>query len=175
MQKEYIAQLREEAKKYYEELFIISMLKTNKHSQFSKSVGADSFIVRQPYIKDSLLESINVIPYSEIMNEYIFAYKSSDSSEIPNIFNAYDNTPRREKKNSLIVKDTSPILFKKYLYKLFSIQKNSSFDTGLLYLTAWNEWGEGNYFEPCKNYHDEYLKVIKEFTLLQKIENNNEK
>ncbi|MBK7157284.1 MAG: glycoside hydrolase family 99-like domain-containing protein [Ignavibacteria bacterium] len=34
--KEYIAQLREEAKKYYEELFIISMLKTNKHSQFSK-------------------------------------------------------------------------------------------------------------------------------------------
>lgn len=173
--KGYIAQLREEAKKYNEELYIISMLKTNKHSPFSTSVGADSFIVRQPYVKHSLVESINIIPYSEIMNNYIFGYKSSDSSEIPNIFNAYDNTPRRERNNSLIVKDTSPILFKKYLHELLSHRKNQSHVNGLLYLTAWNEWGEGNYFEPCKNYYDGYLKVIKETTLLQKIKKNNEK
>ena len=72
-------------------------------------------------------------------------------------FVSYDDTPRRGKSGRLFIGNT-PEKFKKYLGKLIDIcnQQNKEF----IFLTAWNEWGEGAMLEPSKKDGYRYLKAI---------------
>ena len=69
----------------------------------------------------------------------------------------YDDTPRRGADGRL-VSNGNPIKFCKYLKKLFCLSKNSGKE--FVFLTAWNEWGEGAYLEPDKYDKFDYLKMI---------------
>lgn len=71
----------------------------------------------------------------------------------------YDDTPRRGSKGT-IIENGSPEKFKKYLGGLIDISKRQGKD--MIFLTAWNEWGEGAYLEPDKEMKYDYLNVIKE-------------
>ena len=70
----------------------------------------------------------------------------------------YDDTPRRGIKGKVIV-GGSPEKFGKYFGKLYEISKKNKKD--ILFVMAWNEWGEGAYLEPDENDRIEYLKMIK--------------
>lgn len=74
-------------------------------------------------------------------------------------FAAYDDSPRRGTKGAIIVKGNAPAKFSKYLKQIFEISKAKNKD--FLFLTAWNEWGEGAYLEPDINTKYEYLDAIK--------------
>lgn len=39
---------------------------------------------------------------------------------------------------------------------------NKESDHKIIYLQAWNEWGEGNYMEPDIKYGHEYLQSLKQ-------------
>ena len=71
---------------------------------------------------------------------------------------AFDDTPRRGNL-ARIINGATPKKFEKYFRELYSISCKS--DKELLFLTAWNEWGEGAYLEPdeCNEYG--YLKALK--------------
>lgn len=74
-------------------------------------------------------------------------------------FVSYDDTPRRGKKGKTVVGAT-PEKFKKYMSKLISI--SSSQNKEFIFLTAWNEWGEGAYMEPDERLGYQYLEALKE-------------
>lgn len=63
-------------------------------------------------------------------------------------FVSYDDTPRRGRRGSIAV-GASPKKFASYLRKLVDISSEQG--KNFIFLTAWNEWGEGCYLEPDKN------------------------
>ncbi len=69
----------------------------------------------------------------------------------------YDDTPRRGKKGQLII-GGSPEKFYIYFKKLFEIcnKKRKQF----VFITAWNEWGEGAYLEPDSHEGYRYLQAL---------------
>jgi len=70
----------------------------------------------------------------------------------------YDDSPRRGNKGKMFVGAT-PDKFEKYMKQLIELsQKN---DKEFIFLTAWNEWGEGAYLEPDEENGYAYLEALK--------------
>lgn len=69
----------------------------------------------------------------------------------------YDDSPRRGR-NAIIFDGTSPEKFGKYLQEYIkkSVNENKEF----LFLTAWNEWGEGNHIEPDETFGYQWLEAV---------------
>lgn len=68
----------------------------------------------------------------------------------------YDETPRRGK-NAVIYYGACPAKFEKYFFALDKIVPKDDF----VFLTAWNEWGEGAYCEPDERWGYGYLKALR--------------
>ncbi len=73
-------------------------------------------------------------------------------------FVSYDDSPRRGKQGK-IIKGESPEKFEYYLRKLIRISRDC--DKEFVFLTAWNEWGEGAYLEPDMDYGFAFLEAVK--------------
>lgn len=71
----------------------------------------------------------------------------------------YDDTPRRGKKGTCLT-HRSPAIFKDGMRAL--ITKSLELDNELLFVNAWNEWGEGMYLEPDSQFKYDYLNAVKE-------------
>ena len=79
---------------------------------------------------------------------------------IEGAFVAWDNSPRRGRKGSLIVRGASPDKFERYFSQLlvrFRDHKSEDF----LIVNAWNEWGEGAVLEPTEHLEYGYLRALK--------------
>lgn len=72
-------------------------------------------------------------------------------------FVGYDDTPRRGKSGTSVYGAT-PEKFREYLTELMA--KNAASGNEIVFLNAWNEWGEGMYLEPDETYGSEYLEGI---------------
>ena len=80
----------------------------------------------------------------------------------PNLYHgafvSYDDTPRRGNRGRVVC-NSSPTKFGLYLKRLKQISERQGRE--FIFLTAWNEWGEGAYLEPDKNEEYNYLESIK--------------
>jgi len=74
-------------------------------------------------------------------------------------FVGYDDTPRHGNRGT-IIKGQTPRKFKKYMICLLTKAYHANCD--MVFLNAWNEWGEGMYLEPDRKNGDAYLKALKE-------------
>lgn len=77
----------------------------------------------------------------------------------PGCFVGYDASPRKGNSADIIY-GGKPREFKKYFSRLYSECKKAKSE--FLFITAWNEWGEGSYLEPDKKYGYSYLKIIRD-------------
>ena len=73
-------------------------------------------------------------------------------------FVGYDDTPRRGGRGAVILGQT-PEKFENYLDQLYGISQSQGKE--FIFLTAWNEWGEGAYLEPDTTDGYAYLKAVK--------------
>ena len=73
-------------------------------------------------------------------------------------FSDFDNTARRGK-NAAIFIGATPNKFYQYLVEIIkrSIQERKEY----IFITAWNEWGEGNYLEPDLTYKNGFLNAVR--------------
>lgn len=69
----------------------------------------------------------------------------------------YDDTPRRGMKGKIVI-NSAPEKFGKYLNSLCDIAEKQGKE--YIFLTAWNEWGEGAYLEPDKEFEMAYLSKV---------------
>lgn len=74
------------------------------------------------------------------------------------MFVDYDDSPRRGK-TALIFKYSSPDRFGYYLREHIKRAKQEQND--MLFINAWNEWGEGNYLEPDTQNGFRYLEEVR--------------
>ena len=74
----------------------------------------------------------------------------------------WDNTARRNFRG-IIYHNSSPQSYKLWLSDVINrIEKHESFDSNLVFINAWNEWGEGAYLEPDHYYGYAYLNATRE-------------
>ena len=83
---------------------------------------------------------------------------SRNPDYLPGAFVRYDDTPRRGEKGTVVTGE-SPELFEKYMSSLLKI--SNKLDKEFVFLTAWNEWGEGAYMEPDTRNGYAYLEALK--------------
>lgn len=90
------------------------------------------------------------------------AQKMNDKGMYHGAFVTYDDTPRRGKRGTVVI-GSSPIKFQYYLSELVKISANQGKD--YVFLTAWNEWGEGAYLEPDSKNGYAYLEALRQVKL----------
>lgn len=134
-------------------------------------VAADD-IVR---FKDSGLSIINkirrklfkvpmILHYDDYMRYVVTHYELNDNVH-PCINPNFDHTPR-SKERGVVICDHTPEKWEKLCNKIFTVCKNRDAERNLIFVKAWNEWGEGNYLEPDlifgKQFIDATYRALKE-------------
>lgn len=141
-------------------------------------------IKKQVYLKIKL-KFFSLLGMSSHFDNVIEEYKLSNSSQIdyneyvdfiihnsakyqknylcfPGVTPSWDNTARKGV-NSFLFKNSTPNKFAEWISHIYSVQKTKNPDS-ILFINAWNEWGEGNHLEPCKKWGLSYLEMLYEAT-----------
>lgn len=108
-------------------------------------------------LKQSRISSI-VYDYDDTWKR-ILSTRPRDSKMIPGAFVDWDNTPRYQNRASL-EEGYSALKFEKYL--TIQIKRTKEiYQKDMLFLFAWNEWGEGGYLEPDERERYGRLEAVK--------------
>lgn len=113
---------------------------------------------------------VKFFDYDDVWKQLIdFVSVNDQNNVIQGSFVSYDDSPRRGKNGSKIIKGASPEKFKKYFSIFYDImiKQNKPY----VVITAWNEWGEGAYLEPDTKNEYKYLKVLREILMFSKNSN----
>lgn len=111
-------------------------------------------------------ETGTILDYSDYA-EWIIKNNSKVNNEYkryPGITPSWDNSARK-KNNYLIMHNSSPTLYKKWLSSILDNFTPFSEEENFLFINAWNEWAEGNHLEPDLKWGKEYLLKTKETIL----------
>lgn len=102
--------------------------------------------------------------YSDICKKSInYAKKIETEQDIfLGSFTNWDSTPRHSRRGYII--NSTPEQFSCYLKKQKEIISQNNSIKNIVFLNAWNEWGEGMYLEPDKKNGYRYLEKINEIT-----------
>ena len=76
---------------------------------------------------------------------------------LPGAFGDWDNTPRN--KHGVMYAGFSIDKFEYYMKKL--VDRANAENKSMIFLNAWNEWGEGAFLEPDEKYGFQKLEAIK--------------
>ena len=100
--------------------------------------------------------TLTVYDYDELWN-LLLNYQDRRKNVLYGGFVGYDDTPRRGI-NGEVIENQSPASFRINLSKLLA--KNYLNGNNLVFLNAWNEWGEGMYLEPDEKDGYAYLEGV---------------
>lgn len=130
-----------------------------KYEPLSVNNRKEVFVSRLQNLKNRYFPKLRIYNYDSVWLKIIQdAKKCKNDKQFYGAFVGFDDTPRRGKKAKIIL-GQSPQKFEYYLRKLLEISDEK--DKDFVFLTAWNEWGEGAYLEPDEIDNDSYLKAIK--------------
>jgi hypothetical protein len=95
------------------------------------------------------------------INKYFYVEEDSWENIYPTLLPNFDRSPRAGKKADIYV-DSTPEVFKEQIKKCLELVKDKPDEHKIIFLKSWNEWGEGNYVEPCLKYGHGYLNAIRD-------------
>jgi len=98
-----------------------------------------------------------ILPYKSILKRYPLK-RLSDPKIYPCAYSNWDNTPRLGVIGTVFHKAT-PKIFKEHLLQLSKHIQNPE---RIIFVKSWNEWAEGNYVEPDKEYGHGRINAIRE-------------
>lgn len=96
--------------------------------------------------------------YKDIINHFITPEDYNDRI-YPQLIPRRDRSPRSGKK-AVIYYDHSPKLFRTAVKNAVECVIDRDFDHRLIFLNAWNEWGEGAYMEPDLRFGKQYIEAL---------------
>lgn len=91
----------------------------------------------------------------------MFVNEERAENVFPTIIPNWDRSPRAGKRASIWY-NYKPEYFKRQVKLALDLIKDKPEQHRILFLMAWNEWGEGNYMEPDLEYGHGYLNALKE-------------
>ncbi len=110
--------------------------------------------------KNSFLPTSNRCDYEAVMKNY---YVKEDSWEnvYPTLLPQWDRTPRAGIATNPLI-NSNPQKFQKSVEEAIKLISEKQPEHQILFLKAWNEWGEGNYVEPDLRYGHGWLDAIRD-------------
>jgi hypothetical protein len=81
--------------------------------------------------------------------------------DYPVALSNWDNTPRAGKRG-IVLEGGTPELFRQHLREAIGRVASRRPDQRIVFLKSWNEWAEGNYVEPDRQFGTAYLEVIRD-------------
>ncbi|WP_442599235.1 glycosyltransferase WbsX family protein [Neobacillus sp. D3-1R] len=116
--------------------------------------------IRSQRAIDGYKQKFTVMDYDKYWSSIL--ERKSDTASVKTYLGAFidwDNSARVGGNNPLIFTGASPEKFSNYLTQ--QIKKSIEMNSDLLFINAWNEWGEGTYLEPDQKYESQYLESVK--------------
>jgi glycosyl transferase family WbsX len=95
------------------------------------------------------------VRYADVVD----AYRSMPTPEWTRhecLFPGWDNSPRRREQSATVVVGSTPDRYEEWLDTVYG---RSADRGGLVFINAWNEWGEGAHLEPDQRWGDEFLRA----------------
>ena len=105
-------------------------------------------------------ENNSIFSYAQLVDNAISDDKPLPYKKFPCVTPQWDNSARR-KNGALIFHDSTPELYEKWLRATIDKVKFDRPDENMVFINAWNEWGEGNHLEPCQKWGRAYLEATK--------------
>ena len=92
--------------------------------------------------------------------KYMVIDDCKNDNVIPCISPNWDHSPRSGH-NAVILKNSTPELFKEVAKHTIDIVKNKPEDEHIILIKSLNEWGEGNYMEPDMEFGHGYINALR--------------
>lgn len=109
------------------------------------------------------LVPLNKYNYSKLVDNLISS-KSKEEFIYPTIVPGWDRSPRSGRK-ATIWYNVRPELWKKHVQMALDAVENKQEEHKIIILRSWNEWGEGNYVEPDKQWGTAFLDALRDVIL----------
>lgn len=122
------------------------------------SNGFASFVIKRFMVNKVKIPLLDRYRYEKIIANF-FTEADKEEYVIPMILPRWDKTPRQGKKADIIYGST-PQLFEKHVEDAIEVISKKKEEHRILFLQAWNEWGEGNYMEPDCVFGRQYLEAL---------------
>jgi lipopolysaccharide biosynthesis protein len=121
-----------------------------------------SFGTAEPAFSD------NAVYEYEVLVRNALAAPIPTYPRIPCVCPGWDNSPRRKHGATFFINST-PEMYERWLREVVNrrragITANENSDIpedSLVFINAWNEWGEGNHLEPCQRWGHSYLDATR--------------
>jgi GT2 family glycosyltransferase/2-polyprenyl-3-methyl-5-hydroxy-6-metoxy-1,4-benzoquinol methylase len=105
--------------------------------------------------------------YNGVIHDYREAVLKYLQMEVPgyvrfrSVMPSWDNTPRRQNE-SLMFEKACPEAYQAWLEAILEQTHEQNFgDERIVFINAWNEWGEGNHLEPDRKYGHGFLEATR--------------
>lgn len=155
------------------EIYLIETMFPGDPTHTKLTDGIDAAMDFQPIgVQISYLSTVRTIPIdkTETKEQQPTVYNYSDyveycrSTELPDrcypcVSPGFDNSPRRVGRTFLSFTELTPQNYGRWLFD--ALCRKTSFkeeDENLVFINAWNEWGEGNHIEPDQKWGRSYLE-----------------
>lgn len=151
-----------EAASLYKEIFDMGFDAVNSRGNLRAEFLARNqyYFAFQRLIRKYLkIQSLHRFDYKDIIPN-LFVEEDKANNVFPTLIPNWDRSPRVGK-DAVIYENSTPELFKKSVESSFEIVKNKPQEHQIIFIQAWNEWGEGNYLEPDMKYGHGYLDAIR--------------
>lgn len=116
-------------------------------------------------IKKHMFKLPRILQYDEYSTTMLSLCRKNKAFT-PCIVPNFDHSPRSAERGTIIVNHT-PKKWNKLLNSILPLLQEREGLQNVLFIKAWNEWGEGNYMEPDLRYGKDYIaetkKAINEF------------
>lgn len=104
-----------------------------------------------------------VFEYADAM-KYFLREGKSPINEYPSIVPNWDSTPRLGAKG-VVLRNPHPELFRQHVREALTKVAHKPFEHRILFAKSWNEWAEGNYLEPDREFGRGFLEVLRDEVL----------
>lgn len=101
-----------------------------------------------------------VFDYADLVDKRRYLNnKGLSRKTYPAVMPMWDNTARRNHRGT-IFHGSTPVLYQKWLHDIVQrVRRNADLDERIVFINAWNEWGEGAYLEPDRFFGYAYLEA----------------
>jgi lipopolysaccharide biosynthesis protein len=100
-----------------------------------------------------------VYDYASVL-ERMLRNEAPGYTRFPCVMPSWDNAARR-RSGATILHGSTPQLYQQWLMRVLRTSAQSKGADGIVFLNAWNEWGEGNHLEPCQRWGRAYLEATR--------------
>ncbi len=131
-------------------------------------------IFRRKWWHRSRLRTAEAAFHKNVLCDYNDLVRNTLAAPIPQypyircVLPGFDNSPRRKQGAAILINST-PEIYERWLCEIVNRRRTGITGTGspghaedsLVFINAWNEWGEGNHLEPCRRWGHRYLEATR--------------